>query len=187
MKGIRTAALIGALVAAAGVAQASEMGDTTQSRVLPVLVQVDTLGQVTSASPATPLSPAMDRLLRQSLDQMINQPAMVHGTPVPSQFVINLALDATTRADGGYQATFRYVSTSPVPTGSWYWVSVDNGRRFALGDRHDIRQRRVFDPPRRYVPQQDNRLNQGSPTPPKTQVASYRPAQAQRTQPPRGR
>jgi hypothetical protein len=56
---------------------------------------------------------------------------MLKGHPVSSQFVINLAMQATPRTDGKYDARFVYVSTSPVPSGSWYWVHQD-GVRLAL-------------------------------------------------------
>lgn len=100
-------------------------------RVLPVLVQVDSHGKVTGVSPAIELAPRYDRLLRQTLDQMITRPANDHGRAVASQFVINLGLQTSPRADGQYDARFVYVSTSPVPPGSWYWEHID-GHRLAL-------------------------------------------------------
>ncbi|MEI7037151.1 hypothetical protein [Fulvimonas yonginensis] len=103
-------------------------------RVLPVLVQVDSHGNVTSVSPSEQLAPRYDRLLRQTLDQMITGPAKDHGRPVASQFVMNLGLQASPREDGTYDARFVYVSTSPVPPGSWYWVHID-GHRLALKSR----------------------------------------------------
>jgi hypothetical protein len=100
-------------------------------KVLPVLVQVDHLGKVTSVSPAVDLAPRYDRLLRQTLDRMITGPAHDHGRAVASQFVINLDLQASPRPDGKYDARFVYVSTAPVPAGSWYWTHID-GHRLAL-------------------------------------------------------
>ncbi|MGB3268863.1 MAG: hypothetical protein WBA65_02805 [Rhodanobacter sp.] len=107
-------------------------------RVLPVLVQVNARGKVTDASPAMKLSPRLARLLRENLDEMISQPAVDrHGRPVSSQFVINLALQAASRAEGAYDARFAYVSASPVPAGSWYWVHID-GHRLALANQHSF-------------------------------------------------
>ncbi|MEP6898819.1 MAG: hypothetical protein ABI870_09835 [Rhodanobacter sp.] len=106
-------------------------------KVMPVLVHVDARGNVTDVSSSTELSPRFDRLLRQNLDEMIDRPAIEHGHPVSSQFVINLALNVTPRKEGDYFANFRYVSASPVPNGSWYWVKID-GHRLALANRSGL-------------------------------------------------
>lgn len=114
-------------------------------KVLPVLVQVDSHGKVTRVSPSIELTPGYDRLLRQTLDQMITRPANDHGRPVASQFVINLGMQASPRPDGKYDARFVYVSASPVPPGSWYWVHVD-GHRLALRSQYDnLPRHRNFD------------------------------------------
>lgn len=120
-------------------------------RVMPVLVHVDARGKVTEVSPSIELSPKVNRLLRQSLDEMISKPATEHGRPISSQFVINLALQASPRQEGDYLARFVYVSSSPVPNGSWYWVHID-GHRLALANRNDFgRQPRFrFGNPREY-------------------------------------
>jgi hypothetical protein len=112
-------------------------------RVLPVLVQVDSHGKVTDVSPSVELAPRYDRLLRQTLDEMITKPANDHGRAVASQFVINLGLQADPRPDGKYDARFVYVSTSPVPPGSWYWVHID-GHRLALRSRNSVLPRQRF-------------------------------------------
>lgn len=105
-------------------------------KVEPVLVQVNAQGKVTEASPAYPLTPKLGRLLRANLDEMIRKPAVdKDGKPVSSQFVMNVALRATPRASGDYDVQFAYVSTNPVPNGSWYWVHMD-GDRLALADRN---------------------------------------------------
>lgn len=101
-------------------------------KVLPVLVQVDSDGKVTSVSPAKQLPPKLGRLLRANLDEMISAPAVdKKGRATSSQFVINLALQTSPRPDGDFDVVFAYVSTSPVPAGSWYWVHTD-GRELAL-------------------------------------------------------
>jgi len=104
-------------------------------RVEPVLVQVNAQGRVTSASPAYQLTPKLNRLLRANLDGMIRKPAVdKHGKPIPSQFIMNMAVRTEPRTDGNYDAWFAYVSTKPVPPGSWYWVHLD-GDRLALASQ----------------------------------------------------
>jgi hypothetical protein len=78
---------------------------------------------------------------------------------VASQFIINLGLQATPRPDGAFDAKFVYVSTSPVPPGSWYWLHID-GHRLALKSSDSTATRHRFYPrlydgphaPARYVP-----------------------------------
>ncbi|MBP1474471.1 hypothetical protein J7I44_09165 [Frateuria sp. MAH-13] len=144
--------LLGTLAAGQSALATSMSLNRFTPRVLPVLVQVDSHGKVTQVSPSIELSPRYDRLLRQSLDEMITRPANDHGRPVASQFVINLGLQTTPRPDGNFDAKFVYVSTSPVPSGSWYWVHVD-GHRLALQSRNaDVRQRFFRHPPNYHWP-----------------------------------
>ncbi|MHB1058859.1 MAG: hypothetical protein ACYC0F_13360 [Rhodanobacter sp.] len=145
MKRFHVTLFSGMLFVAAGSALASSGSlNEFRPRVMPVLVQVNSHGKVTGASPATELSPRLDRLLRQNLDELIGKPATDrNGRAMPSQFVINLALQVSPREDGDYDARFAYVSTSPVPPGSWYWVHVD-GHRLALASQDSFnRGRRV--------------------------------------------
>ncbi|MGP1666846.1 MAG: hypothetical protein ACTS5I_13225, partial [Rhodanobacter sp.] len=140
--------------------------------MLPVLVQVDANGKITDVSPATHLSPQLDRLLHQNLAEMISKPATdKHGKGISSQFVINMALKAIPRAEGNYDVQFAYVSTSQVPRGSWAWVNVD-GRRLALADRHSLRTTTEYHEPRIYgrsqTPQQMHNPH-SQPTPPSNQ------------------
>jgi hypothetical protein len=128
----------GALVVSAGAAMAANGSlNEFRARVLPVLVHVDAKGGITDVSPSTELTPRMNRLLRQNLDEMIAKPATEHGRPISSQVIINLALETTPRSEGDYFARFTYVSSSPVPNGSWYWVHID-GHRLALANRNDF-------------------------------------------------
>ncbi|MFC5743751.1 hypothetical protein [Dyella tabacisoli] len=132
MKRFHALALVGVLSSIGGAAMAATGAlSPFTPRYLPVLVQVNPEGKVTSVSPAIELSPVFSRLLAKNLDEMITKPAYDHGHPVSSQFVINLALRATPREEGDYDAQFAYISTSPVPMGTWHWVDVE-GRRFAL-------------------------------------------------------
>ncbi|MBN8715021.1 MAG: hypothetical protein J0H50_13850 [Xanthomonadales bacterium] len=136
MKPLHGIALGAALAAAAGSTLAAGTGSLNEfpSKILPVLVYVNAQGKVTDASPAMRLPPALNRLLLANLSERITGPAIVHGKPVPSQFVMNLALVTTPRPGGDFDANFAYVSTSPVPPGSWYWVHID-GHRLALANR----------------------------------------------------
>jgi hypothetical protein len=132
MKSMTTLAIAAALALAAGAADADSMSLTGfRDRVLPVLVKVDTHGKVTRLSSAIELTPRFDRLLRQTVDEMITGPAMDHGKPVSSQFVMKLGMRATARADGEYDTRFVYLSSSPVPSGEWIWQNED-GHRLAL-------------------------------------------------------
>lgn len=132
MKRLHVAAIFGLLSIAGGAAMASSGAlSPFKPRILPVLVQVDSHGKITEISPAIELSPQVKRLLAQNLGEMITKPAFDHGKPISSQFVVNLAVHATPRKEGDYDAQFAYVSTAPVPSGSWHWVDIE-GRRFAL-------------------------------------------------------
>lgn len=141
--------LIAAALMVAGVSAAQAQSASLSPfapKVLPVLVQVDTLGKITDLSPAVKLTPQLDRLLRQNLDEIISGPATRHGQPVPSQFVANMKLHATLAASGKYATQFVYVSSSPVPIGRWHWAHID-GYRLALVDSDRHRQRPVRHPP----------------------------------------
>lgn len=125
---------VGALSVASGAAAAqAPAGSLNQfpQRLLPVLVQVDTQGKVTSAQPAVTLEPSLNKLLARNLDEMITAPADSHGRAVASQFISYLALQVDPRSDGNYDAHFVSVSTQPVPAGNWHWVNLD-GHRLAL-------------------------------------------------------
>lgn len=135
MRPIQLPLLVAMLVAGTGAAMASSASlNEFRPKVLPVLVQVNAHGKVTDASPTMELTPQLRRLLLQNLDEMIVGPASAHGRPVSSQFVANMVLRTTPRSEGGYNAQFVFVSSSPVPSGSWYWVHVD-GHRLALASR----------------------------------------------------
>lgn len=149
MKRLRTPVLFASLLVAQGAVAATNLQSLNEftPKILPVLVQVDSRGKVVEASPSIELAPRFDRLLRQNLDEMITKPAYDHGRAVSSQFVMNVGLRTTPRADGKYDARFVYLSTSPVPAGSWYWVHED-GHRLALRSRDDFPRHRLFERPR---------------------------------------
>jgi hypothetical protein len=112
-------------------------------RIMPVLVHVNAHGRVTDASPSIELTPTVQRLMLRNLDELITKPATRHGHAVSSQFVINLALKVEPRENGDYLARFAYVSSTPVPSGSWYWVKID-GHRLALASRNDVNRQERF-------------------------------------------
>lgn len=95
----------------------------------PVLVRVNDQGKITDVLPAYPLSHGLMRVLRANLDGMIHKPATdKDGKPIPSQFIIKMALQSEQRTTGDYDAHFSYVSASAVPPGPWYWAHDANGR-----------------------------------------------------------
>jgi hypothetical protein len=138
-----------------GLAQDGGSLNGFRNHAFPVLVRVNDRGKVTDVQPSVTLSPRTDRLLRANLGEMIAKPAMVKGRPVSSIFVIQLALHTEKQSDGKYRAHFSYVSSIPVPPGSWYWVHI-NGHRLALveddghGHRHYLPAWRPWG--RHYVP-----------------------------------
>ncbi|MGB8635503.1 MAG: hypothetical protein WCD66_02365 [Rhodanobacteraceae bacterium] len=117
----------GSLQAMAGPAS----GD--KQRVIPVLVNVNTKGEVTRIDPAVTLRPVISKALQQTVKGMIHKPAMKDGKAISSQFVLNLAIVSDKQADNEY--TFSYVSAQPVPSGSWHWThrgAGQGGPRYAL-------------------------------------------------------
>ncbi|MGO4701524.1 hypothetical protein [Dyella sp. 2RAB6] len=133
MKRLRFLALLGMSLVASQAAMATESLSDFPLRTLPVLVNVDAAGKITSASPAMQLPPVMERLLRTNLDEMVSGPAHWKGKPISSQCIINVALKASPRDDGKYDAGFAYLSAQPVPIGRWHWVNLD-GRRLMLAN-----------------------------------------------------
>lgn len=158
MKALSLSVLFGLLCVAGSTASAVDSLSPFPPKVVPVLVQVDAHGKITDTSPAVKLSPQLTRLLNQNLDEMIVAPARIDGKPVSSQVVINLRLTSEpTGQDGKYSVQFSYVSASPVPSGSWYWVNED-GRRLALARQGSMHRDPVYRydnrvmPPRNHVP-----------------------------------
>lgn len=152
MKSVQLSVVLGALTFCyGGTAAASASLNQFTPKVMPVLVQVNSHGRVTDASPAMALTPKLGRLLRASLDELISAPATdKRGRPISSQFILNLALNTSALADGNYEAKFAYVSAAPVPPGSWYWVHID-GHRIALASQ------RTANPRHNNIPYRYNR------------------------------
>ena len=126
----------GTLLAMGTLAMASSVSLTSfPPRVMPVLVYVNAQGKVTEVQPSTQLPPRLRRLLASSLRQWVSKPAMVNGHPVASQSIVNVALHATPRKDGKYDASFAFVSIVPAPFASAYW-STRNGTQLALVESH---------------------------------------------------
>ena len=167
-----------AICAVTAAAQSASL-DQFRPKVLPVLVQVNAHGQITSASPAFELTPSLTRLLRTNLDEMINRPATdKQGRPMASQFVMNLAVQATPHSKGEYNVNFAYVSTSPVPAGSWYWVHID-GHRLALAPQHSGNVRQPTPMNRYQYPPDSNRSFTPVPTSPASQPINQAPLASQ--------
>lgn len=105
-------------------------------KTVPVLVKVNYRGKVTSISPALELRPDFEKLIRQSIQEMITGPAKYRGQPISSQLVMFMVPETTARTDGQYDVRFTSVKNQPVPPGMWYWLN-DNGHRLALANRSD--------------------------------------------------
>lgn len=142
MKYVRLPLVLGMLALFSGAAAAdSAPANQTESRVIPVLLRVDSHGKITRVTPAMRLAPSIERLMRANLDEMINRPATdKNGKPVASQVVINLSLDTSQDANGTYNAKFSYISTTPVAPGSWYWVRTDN-MHYGLAQQKSVNSR----------------------------------------------
>ncbi|MFK2876968.1 hypothetical protein [Rhodanobacter hydrolyticus] len=98
-------------------------------RIESVLVQVDAQGKVTETSPAYALSPSLTQLLDANVRQMIRSPGTdKNGKPIPTQFLMNLSLESKPNSAGGYDVHFAYVSSKPLPFGSWYWTRLPDDR-----------------------------------------------------------
>ncbi|KRE92473.1 hypothetical protein ASG87_00720 [Frateuria sp. Soil773] len=189
MKRLHAMAFFGLLCATGGSAWATSGAlSPFRPRLLPVLVNVNSHGKITDISPAIELSPPMRRLLEKNLGEMITKPAFNHGKPVSSQFVVNLALKATPRAEGDYDAQFSYVSTSPVPFGNWHWVNIE-GRRFALaGPNMRLPERvRFHDGRAGFAPPMRNSYPRSMPSPPVQNATQHAPSPAPASAPARGR
>ncbi len=166
MKSFQLTVLAGILAATSSVAMASSGSlNEFKPQTLSVLVHVNAQGKVTDASPAMELTPALRRLLMSNLDEVISKPATRHGRPVASQFVANMVLQVTPRDEGDYEAHFAYLSSSPVPSGSWYWVHID-GHRLALADRNGSHRQAAHDHPGRHLQRQFNNTNSRPASPP---------------------
>ncbi|MEP7185269.1 MAG: hypothetical protein ABI767_05460 [Rhodanobacter sp.] len=138
MKLLSTMVLLGAMTATGSAAATGSFSlNQFNSGVMPVLVQVNARGKVTRVSPSTQLAPRYERLLRKNIEELVTGPARNRNRQVSSQFVMNVTLKTTPRADGSYDAQFAYVSAKPVPAGPMHWVSID-GHRLALARDGDM-------------------------------------------------
>jgi hypothetical protein len=100
---------------------------------MPVLVQVNAHGRVTDIQPSLPLTPWSQKLLAQQLDAWIDQPATYKGRPIPSRFIVEVAMHTQSRKDGKYDASFVYVKSLPAPFGgAMHWNIINGGLEVAL-------------------------------------------------------
>ena len=129
---LAAACLVTTVMAGTAVASNGSLNEF-KPKVMPVLVHVDSHGNVTEVSPSSALSPKIKRVLADSLDRWINQPGMTNGRPVNTAMIVNVALKTEPRADGKYDLSFAYVSSSASPFYSAHWASI-NGDQLALID-----------------------------------------------------
>jgi len=146
MKVMQRSAVFGAMLAcsAAAFATSPSLNESHPNKVMPVLVQVNSDGQVTDVSPAMELSPGINQLLRTKLGEMISNPAIdKQGRAISSQFVINMTVQASLLDDGNYDTHFTYLSTEPLPVGSWHWVHL-GGDQIALARKDSSYRRQLL-------------------------------------------
>jgi len=154
------------MMLACGTTMADSMSLTHfKPRVMPVLVAVNAKGHVTKVLPSTELSPTLQRLLTENLNEWIARPATVKGHAVASQMIVNVALHAKRRADGRYDVNFAYVSMLHSPFGGaahWAWK---DGRELALVSDSDVRSPPRWRPPpppsfpqQQFVPRNTTRM-----------------------------
>ncbi|WP_305805765.1 hypothetical protein [Stenotrophomonas sp. YIM B06876] len=96
---------------------------------LQVLVTLDARGKVSRIDLADRMSPALTRVLRQDIEQIVSSPAFnATGSLTGRQFVANMASTVTPLADGNYSVDFTMVSSQPLSHGTWVWQrsSADN-------------------------------------------------------------
>lgn len=134
MKPISMSLMVCALAALAGPVLADSMSLTQfKPQVMPVLVEVNTQGHVTKLLPSVHLSPKLEHLLRQSIEQWVVKPASIKGRAVDSQVIMKVALEAVpVKGSKSYEASFAYVSMVQSPFGAsahWAWK---DGHELAL-------------------------------------------------------
>lgn len=127
--------LLGCVVAAfAGTAMASS-GSLVEftPRVMPVVVQVNAKGRVTDLLPSQQLAPWVREMLAEQIDAWIAGPAMDHGRPMASRFIMEVAMRVQPRKDGKYDANFVYVKSIPLAYGgALHWDVINGGLELAL-------------------------------------------------------
>lgn len=161
MSFLRYALAAGLLLTAAALTLATELAVATyEEGVIPVLITVNKAGKVTSMVPSQRLKPSVNRLLRETIDQLVIDPAQRNGEASSSQVVIRMKLESIARDDGQYDARFVPIEIKSVPTSAWGWRI--NGQSYALVNGSDISNRRGES--LRETP--SNRLENGTGAPP---------------------
>ncbi|HET6587571.1 MAG TPA: hypothetical protein VFG67_07370 [Oleiagrimonas sp.] len=132
---IRTTCLAAACALLMGIAPLASADSMSLNRfrnhTLPVLVTVNSQGEVTRIQPAYEVPRAVRPLLKTTLNQLITGPSIHDGKGISSQAVIQLAVEAVPQDDGKFKVHFAYVEAMPVPYGSWFWNHID-GHQLAL-------------------------------------------------------
>lgn len=103
--------------------QAAPPATEPSSKVISVLVRVSDEGHITKILPSTRLTPELNRLLSNTLNQWITKPAIVNKHPAESQMVVNVAMQMIPRPDGAADASFKYVASFPAPMSAARWVN----------------------------------------------------------------
>lgn len=130
MRKLLLASLAAALLLS-GVAVADDHAAAEQAtpKVEPLLVKVDAQGKVVSMLPAYKLPASLEQTLRTTVEGMVKKPAVdKDGHPIPSQFIMNMAMQVQPGANGTNSVQFTVASIKQVPDGSWYWVRTPDHR-----------------------------------------------------------
>jgi len=122
-------------IASIAAAAAASPGHRSGNRMIPVLVHVNAHGRITDVTPAYHLHPAFVRKLHETLQKMITRPAMKHGKPVDSQFVMVLALVDKQQDNGKHVVNIRYQTSKSLPPGQWTWIH-QSGHGLALSNQN---------------------------------------------------
>ncbi len=123
------------LVGLAGNASATEFAVAKyEEGIIPVLVNVNKAGEVTSVTPAQKMKPSWNRMMRDTIKQIVTAPATdEQGHAIASQIVMRMKLESTPDSDKGqYSLHFVPVEVVSVPAGVWSWRV--SGTTYALSN-----------------------------------------------------
>jgi len=109
--------LSGASQSAQGSAAAEDQSDKTMN--IPLVVLVDTRGQVRDIQHWQRLPLAVNDLLWQSVKSWTKSPPMVNGRPETAQVFMNVTLHTKQQAGGNANVYFTLASEGPVLRGYW--------------------------------------------------------------------
>lgn len=114
---------------------ASNSASAKTSKTLPVLVTVNSQGDVIAVTPAYKLRPRFMHTVRDRVRKMITKPAMKDGKAVRSQLVMTFQLVPVKANDNDSHVRLKYLGSQSLPPDTWYWVHLAYGK-LALSNQH---------------------------------------------------